>query len=118
MQLAEPLRGMSSKEQESLCRELAILQSVRHEHVVQMYGVVPYNPIRIVMELCDGGSVFELLHNEVQVPLAWDQKLKICTDVADAMIYLHGFEPPILHRDLKSLNLLLATAVRGVGDAV
>merc|ERR1719221_392644 len=34
------------------------------------------------------------------------------------MSYLHGFEPPIVHRDLKSLNLLLANPVETVHDLV
>jgi serine/threonine protein kinase len=37
----------------------------------------------------------------------WEQQLKITCDIADAMDYLHGLEPPVIHRDLKSLNCLL-----------
>mmetsp|Transcript_50071 Transcript_50071/g.98936 ORF Transcript_50071/g.98936 Transcript_50071/m.98936 type:complete len:245 (+) Transcript_50071:3-737(+) len=107
---------MSSKERESLCRELAILQTVSHDHVVQMYGAIPHNPIRIITELCSGGSCFELLHEAPDVELTWNQKIKICTDTAHAMIYLHSFEPPIIHRDLKSLNLLLVERVRSICD--
>ena len=37
--------------------------------------------------------------------LSWSQNLKMCLDVAGATNYLHSFQPQIIHRDLKSLNL-------------
>mmetsp|Transcript_122811 Transcript_122811/g.355018 ORF Transcript_122811/g.355018 Transcript_122811/m.355018 type:complete len:220 (-) Transcript_122811:136-795(-) len=76
-----------------------------------MYGVPPYKPIQIVTELCSGGHLFGLLHQQRSISISWAQKWKICTDTADAMEYLHSFDPPIIHRDLKSLNLLLASPV-------
>uniref|UniRef100_A0A7S2PV19 Protein kinase domain-containing protein n=1 Tax=Zooxanthella nutricula TaxID=1333877 RepID=A0A7S2PV19_9DINO len=40
----------------------------------------------------------------------------MCLDIAGAMNYLHSFTPQIIHRDLKSLNLLLAQAVTRTAD--
>merc|ERR1712062_627531 len=40
----------------------------------------------------------------------------MCTDVAKAMEYLHKFNPQIIHRDLKSLNILLSTPVVSTRD--
>jgi len=42
--------------------------------------------------------------------------LKMCYDTADAMAYLHSFEPAIIHRDLKSLNVLLESPILCEGD--
>merc|ERR1719379_2672018 len=68
-------------------------------------------PFRIITEFCSGGCCFELLHNMEDIELSWRQKTKMCRDVAQAMQYLHSFNPQIVHRDLKSLNLLLQTPV-------
>jgi len=72
--------------------------------------------VQILTELCHGGSVFELLHERHEVQLCWAQKLKICKDTAKAMFYLHSFEPQVIHRDLKSLNLLLKDPVLNSND--
>mmetsp|Transcript_4544 Transcript_4544/g.12876 ORF Transcript_4544/g.12876 Transcript_4544/m.12876 type:complete len:299 (-) Transcript_4544:149-1045(-) len=114
--MKDHLRRMSSKARAGLCRELAILQSVDHPNVVRMYGSVPMNPVKIVCELCVGGSVFGLLHDSRDIPVCWLQKLRMCDDVAKAMTYLHSFDPPIIHRDLKSLNLLLESPIHGADD--
>jgi len=66
---------------------------------------------RIITEYCAGGCCFELLHNCDHIDLSWVQQHKMCTDVALAMDYLHKFNPQIIHRDLKSLNLLLAEPI-------
>ena len=109
------------------------------ESQVQLYGVcLDSRPLRIVTEYCGGGAVFELLHNSpidlagatVESPslespslesptIRWTskvypQQIKMCRDVARAMNYLHTFNPMIIHRDLKSLNLLLDKPVTGV----
>jgi len=106
-QFNQEISGMSAKSRESLCRELAILQSVNHANVVQMLGVVPYHPVQLILDLCDGGSCFELLHDDVDQEINWAQKQKMCADICEAMCYLHWFDPQIIHRDLKSLNTLL-----------
>mmetsp|Transcript_32863 Transcript_32863/g.75150 ORF Transcript_32863/g.75150 Transcript_32863/m.75150 type:complete len:295 (-) Transcript_32863:105-989(-) len=103
--------NMQRKKQEAMCRELAIMAGVDHPNVVKMLGVVPDQHVQIVTELCLGGSVFSLLYEHADVKLSWKQRLKMLTDIAVAMGYLHYFDPPIIHRDLKSLNLLLADPV-------
>merc|ERR1712064_229794 len=70
----------------------------------------------IITEFCAGDCCFELLHNNDNVELCWRQQLKMCSDVAKAMAYLHNFDPRIIHRDLKSLNLLLVKSVRTPED--
>jgi serine/threonine protein kinase len=73
-----------------------------------LFGIyATQRPFQIVTEFCAGGCCFELLHNCDHIDLVWGQKLKMCLDVASGMDYLHKFNPQIIHRDLKSLNLLL-----------
>ncbi|CBZ53703.1 putative Tyrosine kinase-like (TKL) protein [Neospora caninum Liverpool] len=49
--------------------------------------------------------------NEDRPVLTWWQKAKIAFDVAKGCAYLHGSRPPIIHRDLKSLNILLTEKI-------
>mmetsp|Transcript_73930 Transcript_73930/g.238978 ORF Transcript_73930/g.238978 Transcript_73930/m.238978 type:complete len:302 (-) Transcript_73930:49-954(-) len=97
---------------QSVQRELKVLTKVQHPNILRFYGLVENKmPLRLVLEYCAGGSLFELLHNSWNVPLSWKQRLKVLMDTATAADYLHNFNPPIVHRDLKSLNLMLLEAV-------
>mmetsp|Transcript_25684 Transcript_25684/g.44151 ORF Transcript_25684/g.44151 Transcript_25684/m.44151 type:complete len:202 (+) Transcript_25684:2-607(+) len=70
----------------------------------------------MITEFMSGGTVFDLLHGEEAVLLRWKQRLRMCSDVASAMDYLHKCSPQIIHRDLKSLNLLLSQTVTSAKD--
>jgi serine/threonine protein kinase len=89
----------------ALVRELEVLTLLNHDNLVRLIGVVE-KPTCIVLELCHGGVLYDLLYNSTY-RVNWEQQLKIACDIADAMEYLHGLEPPVIHRDLKSLNCLL-----------
>lgn len=105
--------AMDERQQTAFDREVSIMAKVNHENLVRFFGVVSITkPFRIVTEFCKGGCCFDLLHHCEDVELDWPQQHKMCLDVALAMEYLHGFTPKIIHRDLKSLNLLLADVVQ------
>lgn len=108
---------MGIKEQRAFDREVAIMPRTSHDNLVRFIGVSSVErPFRIITEFCAGGCCFELLHNSDHIALEWAQQHKMCCDVATAMEYLHHFNPQIIHRDLKSLNLLLMAPVRGTDD--
>lgn len=105
------------KQQVCFTREVSVLSKVNHVNLVKFYGVCfAERPLRLVTEFCEGDTLFDLLHSNENVQLVWSQQLKMCTDVAKAMHYLHSFNPQIIHRDLKSLNLLLAQEVTSSDD--
>mmetsp|Transcript_43477 Transcript_43477/g.86392 ORF Transcript_43477/g.86392 Transcript_43477/m.86392 type:complete len:299 (-) Transcript_43477:81-977(-) len=108
--------SMKPKDRMNLAREIDILRRVAHDHLVGFIGIMESaGKIRVITDFCRGGDLFDLLHNS-GLNLAWTQKTRIGTDVASAMAYLHGYDPPIIHRDLKSLNLILAAPVRKQTD--
>jgi mitogen-activated protein kinase kinase kinase 9 len=61
----------------------------------------------MVTEYCDNGNLFELLHQKKNIQISWEERKRLTIEIATGMNYLHSFHPPIMHRDLKSMNVLL-----------
>jgi len=102
------------KQEVSFTREVAVMSRINHPNLVRFYGVcLAEKPLCVITEFCEGQTCFELLHRDEDVELVWKQQHKMCLDIASAMSYLHSFKPQIIHRDLKSLNLLLAKKING-----
>ena len=96
-----------TKQEPDIPQEVQILSSIpKHPYIISFYGVCKnYPDIFIVTEFAQEGSLFNYLHKEKQVPysslsLTWAQQ------VAHGMEYLHSYD--IIHRDLKSANILLS----------
>ena len=87
--------------------EVAILSRVRHRNVVAFVGAVTEQPnLCVVMEYMDAGSLHQAIHKQSLV-LPLPRLLQIAMDVAQGCNYLHRQKPMIIHRDLKSQNILL-----------
>lgn len=84
-----------------------------HPNLVKCFDSTVDSPYLVVTEFCSGGSLFDLLYNSKQ-ELSLRQKVKILTDVAAGMRCLHQHKPCILHRDLKSSNILLTKPIRSI----
>jgi LIM domain kinase 1 len=86
-------------------REMATLRDMRHPNVVQFMGLSRnMTDVYIVTEYIPGGDLRKLLKDEAK-ELSWLLRAKIATDVAYAMTFLHS--KGLIHRDLKSNNLLV-----------
>ncbi|KAF8821103.1 protein kinase domain-containing protein, partial [Cardiosporidium cionae] len=95
-------------------KELAIMTRLRHPNLVLLMGIISQTaPYYVVTEFCAGGTLFDILH-KYRINLTWSQRIKIAGDIAKGCTYLHASQPQILHRDLKSLNILLAEPIAGV----
>ncbi|CAN1253663.1 Serine/threonine-protein kinase EDR1 [Linum perenne] len=88
-------------------KEIDMMKTLRHPNVLLFMGAV-YSPERMAMvtELLPRGSLFKTLHKNKQT-LDIKRRLKMALDVTRGMNYLHRRNPPIVHRDLKSSNLLV-----------
>lgn len=58
----------------------------------------------LVIEFMDRGTLFDVVQ---QNSLSWKLKASMIIDVARGLMYLHTRNPPIIHRDVKSLNILV-----------
>jgi len=84
-------------------REISVLKGVRHPFIVGFCGVCLHDTgLYIVTEFIDGGDVRSLLKKG---GAPWLIRIQIAHDLARAMFYLHSKK--IIHRDLKSKNLLI-----------
>jgi tRNA A-37 threonylcarbamoyl transferase component Bud32 len=90
--------------------EVKILNIVRHRNIVRMAGYcIRPNVGLILYEYMPEGTLFELLHERTpQVALDWTARHLIALGVAEGLSYLHhDCVPMILHRDVKSSNILM-----------
>jgi serine/threonine-protein kinase CTR1 len=88
------------------------MEILRHPNIVLFIGACTKPPhFGLVLEYCSQGSLWSVIQNQDK-NLSWEDRRKIALDTAKGVFYLHSFKPPILHRDLKSLNLLLDDSCR------
>ncbi|KAF8390409.1 hypothetical protein HHK36_024935 [Tetracentron sinense] len=86
--------------------EVALLFHLRHPNIITFVAACKKPPVFcIITEYLAGGSLRKFLHQQEPHSVPLDLVLKLALDIARGMHYLHS--QGILHRDLKSENLLL-----------
>jgi serine/threonine protein kinase len=100
-------QDISSDAFEAFRTEVGIMKRLCHPNVVLFMGAVTRVPhLSIVTEFLPRGSLFRLIHRPNN-QLDERRRLRMALDVARGMNYLHNCTPVIVHRDLKSPNLLV-----------
>jgi len=90
---------------EEFKREVSIMSTMKHENLIQFYGAVTKEEkMMIVSKYIKGGNLHDLVSN-LSIDLPLTTRIKIINEIAKGMAFLHARE--IIHRDLKSLNVLL-----------
>eukprot|EP01127_Copromyxa_protea_P003724 TRINITY_DN1350_c0_g2_i3.p1 TRINITY_DN1350_c0_g2~~TRINITY_DN1350_c0_g2_i3.p1 ORF type:complete len:757 (-),score=126.85 TRINITY_DN1350_c0_g2_i3:47-2317(-) len=101
------LFGNNTAEVNEFKKELRVLCSVSHENVVKLIGISLHPSLSMIMEFCVYGSLFHVMKN-TDITYAWKLFFMHSLQAVSGLNALHRNEPQILHRDLKSLNLLVA----------
>ncbi|KAH6818009.1 Leucine-rich repeat transmembrane protein kinase family protein [Perilla frutescens var. frutescens] len=102
----------SSEEQVILDKEVKTevetLGSIRHKNIVKLYSyILSFDCCLLVYEYMSNGNLWDALHRG-EVMLDWPTRHQIALGVAQGLAYLHHhLMPPIIHRDIKSTNILL-----------
>ncbi|KAH0651148.1 hypothetical protein KY285_032238 [Solanum tuberosum] len=89
--------------------EVETLGKIRHKNIVRLWCCCDTGDSKLlVYEYMPNGSLGDLLHSCKAKLLDWPLRFKIALDAAEGLSYLHhGCVPPIVHRDVKSNNILL-----------
>ncbi|ONI11219.1 hypothetical protein PRUPE_4G093000 [Prunus persica] len=99
-------------ESRQFVNEVIVLSQIHHKNVVRLLGccLETQTPI-LVYEFIAHGTLYEHIHrknNKATSPLSLPLRLKIASDTAEALAYLHySTSTPIIHRDVKATNILL-----------
>lgn len=101
-------RGQAEKEFKV---EVEAIGRVRHKNLVRLLGYCVEGAHRmLVYEYVNNGNLEQWLHGDVgpSSPLTWEIRMNIILGTAKGLTYLHeGLEPKVVHRDIKSSNILL-----------
>ena len=90
--------------------ELESLSRLHHKNLVELLGFCEdSNELVLVYEYMNNGTLHDHLHKLESSPLmSWTARIKVALDAARGVEYLHRYAvPPIIHRDIKSSNILL-----------
>ena len=97
-------------------REVKALSKVTHRNIVSLISHEQISPSEFCIQItfCGGGSLFTHLYKRENPELTLKQKKKIFSDLINAVTYLHSFPDPIIHGDMKSLNVLFMSPLNSV----
>nr|XP_020442407.1 receptor-interacting serine/threonine-protein kinase 2 isoform X2 [Monopterus albus] len=100
---------VGERERNCLLKEAEVLHKARFNYIIQIFGICNEPEFFcIVTEFMSNGSLDLLLHEKDMYPvLAWPLRLRIVYEIALGVNFLHNMNPPLLHHDLKTQNILL-----------
>ncbi|KAF5476732.1 hypothetical protein F2P56_003440 [Juglans regia] len=99
--------------------EISSMGRLQHKNLVQMRGWCRKgNQLMLVYDYMPNGSLNKWIFDKPTKLLGWEQRRRVLADIAEGLNYLHhGWDQVVVHRDVKSSNILLDSDMRGrLGD--
>ncbi|KAH7565683.1 hypothetical protein JRO89_XS09G0246000 [Xanthoceras sorbifolium] len=89
--------------------EVKLLMIVYHRNLTSLVGYcIEGTNMALIYEYMSNGTLQQYLSGKNAHILSWEDRMRIAVDAAQGLEYLHsGCKPPIVHRDVKSANILL-----------
>src|ERR1700730_15993025 len=96
---------LSTTDNQLIQQEIDIIKNLRSRYIIQFYGVEKYEgSIVMITDYAERGNLATVLENP-KIALSWSLRSKITNDIIKGLAFLHANH--IIHRDLKSLNILM-----------
>jgi serine/threonine protein kinase len=87
--------------------EIEILSKIHSPRLVNLLGFANDTKDRLlVVEFMSNGTLYDILHSNSRPP-NWGRRIRMALQIANAIDTLHSQNPPIIHRDIKSANVLI-----------
>ncbi|XP_051145678.1 serine/threonine-protein kinase-like protein At3g51990 [Andrographis paniculata] len=99
----------SSAVPDEVDNEIDILSSLRSPALVNLLGFAAAGRNRrlLVVEFMSNGTLYDVLHSASRRPPRWRRRIRFALQIATAIDTLHSQSPPVIHRDIKSANVLI-----------
>lgn len=104
-------RGLNKQERLQLTFKSVTLRQVKHPSLPQIYHIFNddrRNRVGIIMDFVDGPDLETLCQHQPQMRFLWPEVERMMAPIFDAISYLHRQAEPIVHGDIKPVNILLA----------
>lgn len=89
--------------------EIEILSQLRSPCLVNLVGftAAPASDRLLVVEFMSNGTLYDVVHSKSRPPPSWSRRFRFALQTAKAIDGLHSLSPPVIHRDIKSANILI-----------
>ncbi|KAK2447204.1 protein STRUBBELIG-RECEPTOR FAMILY [Trifolium repens] len=96
---------------EQFLQLVSSISKIQHANIAKLVGYcTEYNQRLLIYEYCNNGTLYDALHGDDEhcIKFPWNARIKVALGAARALEYLHeNFRPPIVHRNFRSVNVLL-----------
>ncbi|CAF3935520.1 unnamed protein product, partial [Rotaria sp. Silwood1] len=107
------IQYLNEKVKRELVNEISMMYHIRYEHILNIFGAcMEPNKYALIVEYMSLGSLYDVLKQK-KIQLTWPDRWSIANQMIKGINYLHKLSRPIIHRDIKSHNILMTNNSNG-----